>query len=218
GVVAAGADEVSATIAAMFGAHAQAYQALSAQAASFHQQFVQLMSGGASQYALTEAANASPLQTVGQGVMGGIGAPGQALAEGPPNAAPVPLANVAPASGTGATFAAFGSGGTGGAGGLIGGLPGGGGTSLAAAVGYGGGSFGTGGAGATGSLAAGENVLASGGAGEAAVSAEGLGIGGYGGTPAAAAPAAMSLCPPGTARPAAPTPAYSPAPAESSEE
>ena len=71
GVLAAGADEVSATIAALFGAHAQAYQALSAQAASFHQQFVQLMSGGSAQYALTEAANASPLQTVEQGVMSG---------------------------------------------------------------------------------------------------------------------------------------------------
>ncbi len=62
GVVAAGGDEVSATIAALFGAHANAYQALSAQAASFHQQFVQLMSGGAGTYASAEAANASPLQ------------------------------------------------------------------------------------------------------------------------------------------------------------
>jgi hypothetical protein len=34
-VLAAGADEVSATVAALFGAHAQAYQALSAQAARF---------------------------------------------------------------------------------------------------------------------------------------------------------------------------------------
>ena len=37
GVLAAGADEVSATVAALFEAHAQAYQALSAQAALFHQ-------------------------------------------------------------------------------------------------------------------------------------------------------------------------------------
>ena len=35
-VVAAGADEVSAGIAALLGAHAQGYQALSAQAAAFH--------------------------------------------------------------------------------------------------------------------------------------------------------------------------------------
>jgi len=33
-VIAAGADEVSASVAALFGAHAQAYQALSAQAAT----------------------------------------------------------------------------------------------------------------------------------------------------------------------------------------
>jgi hypothetical protein len=57
-VLAAGADEVSASVAALFGAHAQAYQTLSAQAAAFHTQFVQLMNGGAASYASTEAANA----------------------------------------------------------------------------------------------------------------------------------------------------------------
>ena len=45
GVLAAGADEVSAGIASLFGAHAQAYQALSTQAARFHAQFVQLAGG-----------------------------------------------------------------------------------------------------------------------------------------------------------------------------
>ncbi|CPR11275.1 PE-PGRS family protein [Mycobacterium bohemicum DSM 44277] len=64
GVLAAGADEVSAGIAAVFDAHAQAYQALSAQAAGFHDQFVQLMNAGAGQYAAAEAANASPLQNL----------------------------------------------------------------------------------------------------------------------------------------------------------
>jgi hypothetical protein len=78
GVLAAGADEVSAMIAALFSTHAQAYQALSEQAASFHAQFVQLMTGGASQYALTEAANASPLQTVGQGLLNAVSTPTQA--------------------------------------------------------------------------------------------------------------------------------------------
>jgi PE family len=63
GVLPPGADEVSATIAALFGVHSQAYQALSAQAAAFHTQFVQLMNGGAAQYAVTEAANVTPLQT-----------------------------------------------------------------------------------------------------------------------------------------------------------
>jgi hypothetical protein len=57
-VLPAGADPVSARIAALFGTHAHAYQALSAQAAVFHIQFVQLMNGGASQYVSTEAANA----------------------------------------------------------------------------------------------------------------------------------------------------------------
>ena len=75
GVLAAGADEVSATVAALFDAHAQAYQALSAQAAYFHDQFVQLLNGGATQYALAEAANASPLQTIEQGVLSVADAP-----------------------------------------------------------------------------------------------------------------------------------------------
>jgi hypothetical protein len=81
-VLAAGADEVSVSIAALFDAHAAAYQALSAQAALFHQQFVELMNGGAAQYALTEAANASPLQSIQQGVLSQIGSPSQALSTG----------------------------------------------------------------------------------------------------------------------------------------
>ncbi|MGO8941963.1 MAG: PE family protein [Mycobacterium sp.] len=83
-VFAAGADEVSAAISALFNSHAQLYQALSTQAALFHQQFVNLMNGGASEYALTEAANAAPLQTVEQGVLGAINAPGQALTTAQP--------------------------------------------------------------------------------------------------------------------------------------
>ncbi len=66
GVQAAGADEVSAVVAALFGAHAQTYQALSEQAAAFHAQFVQIMNAGAGAYARTEAANLTPLQTVFQ--------------------------------------------------------------------------------------------------------------------------------------------------------
>jgi hypothetical protein len=63
-MLAPGSDEVSASIAALFGAHSQVYQALSIQAAAFHSQFVQLMNGGALQYAAAEAANVAPLQTV----------------------------------------------------------------------------------------------------------------------------------------------------------
>lgn len=44
GLLAAGADEVSAAIASLFSGNAQAYQALSAQAAAFHQQFVRALS------------------------------------------------------------------------------------------------------------------------------------------------------------------------------
>jgi PE family len=78
-VLAAGGDEVSAGVAALFGAHAQAYQALSAQAASFHQQFVQLMNAGAAQYLSAEAASAGPLQTVEQDLLGVVNAPTLAL-------------------------------------------------------------------------------------------------------------------------------------------
>ncbi|COW03235.1 PE PGRS family protein [Mycobacterium tuberculosis] len=38
-ILAAGTDEVSTAISALFGAHAQAYQALSAHVAAFHDQF-----------------------------------------------------------------------------------------------------------------------------------------------------------------------------------
>ena len=64
GVIAAAEDEVSAAIASLFSSHAQTFQALSAQAASFHQQFVQLMNSGAAQYANAEAANASSMTTL----------------------------------------------------------------------------------------------------------------------------------------------------------
>lgn len=62
-LIPAGADAVSAEVAALFGAHAQEFQAISAQAAAFHNQFVQLMSLGSQQYGLTEAANVSNIQT-----------------------------------------------------------------------------------------------------------------------------------------------------------
>ena len=54
-------------------------QALSAQAASFHQQFVQLMNVGSAEYALAEAADASPLQTLQQDLLGAINAPTELL-------------------------------------------------------------------------------------------------------------------------------------------
>jgi hypothetical protein len=57
GVLAAAEDEVSAAIAAMFSAHGQGFQALSAQAAAFHDQFVQTLTAGARSYVGAEAAN-----------------------------------------------------------------------------------------------------------------------------------------------------------------
>jgi PE family len=78
GVLAAGADEVSATVATLLGAHGQAYQTISAQTAAFHQQFVQLMNSGAGSYAAAEAANASPLQSTQQDLLGVMNAPTQA--------------------------------------------------------------------------------------------------------------------------------------------
>ena len=59
GVVPAAADEVSALTAAQFAAHAQMYQAVSAQAAAIHEQFVNTLSMSGATYGLTEAANAA---------------------------------------------------------------------------------------------------------------------------------------------------------------
>ncbi|WP_415823644.1 PE family protein, partial [Mycobacterium basiliense] len=78
-VLAAGADEVSAAIAALFGAHALQYQALSAQAAVFHQQFVHTLSRGVGAYAAAELVNASPLHGVEQDLLNLVNAPTQAL-------------------------------------------------------------------------------------------------------------------------------------------
>jgi hypothetical protein len=73
-IQAAGADEISAAIATLFGSHAHAYQAFSAQATAFHDQFVQTLEGAGNAYA-AEAANASPLQSV----LDAINAPTQTL-------------------------------------------------------------------------------------------------------------------------------------------
>jgi len=221
GVLAAGADEVSAGIAALFDAHSQAYQLLSAQAAQFHEQFVQLMSGGGAQYALAEAENASPLLSVGQEVASGVTSPLQASASAPASG---PSAAAALAGDAGGVPSAFGPGGSGAAGQLVSSVGAG---PAAAAVGDGGGSFGPGGAGYAGSLVAGQTpagLANSGGAVVATESAEEFGIGE---APAAVAPASAvpplagipatsSAAPAAAVRPG--TPAYSPAGAEPAEE
>jgi PE family protein len=58
GVVPAAADEVSALTATQFAAHAQMYQAVSAQAAAIHDMFISTLGSSAGSYAATEAANA----------------------------------------------------------------------------------------------------------------------------------------------------------------
>ena len=71
-LVAAAKDEVSAAISKLFSAYAQEYQALSAEAGVFHQQFVQAMNAGGALYAGAEAANATPLQSLGNTINGEV--------------------------------------------------------------------------------------------------------------------------------------------------
>ncbi len=55
------ADAVSGLVAVFLNAHAQDYQAIGAQAADFHQQFVQALTADADAYAGMEAGNAATL-------------------------------------------------------------------------------------------------------------------------------------------------------------
>lgn len=58
GIAAAAQDEISVAIASIFGDFGREFQTVSAQAQSFHAQFVSLLNGGAGAYASTELANA----------------------------------------------------------------------------------------------------------------------------------------------------------------
>src|SRR5262245_56703147 len=78
-VSAAAEDEVSAAIAALFSAHGQSFQALGAQAAAFHDQFVQVLTAGAASYAGAEAVNAAAVQEA----LNVVTAPARALLGGP---------------------------------------------------------------------------------------------------------------------------------------
>ncbi|SPM31616.1 PE-PGRS family protein [Mycobacterium terramassiliense] len=126
GVAAAAADEVSAAVAELFGSHAQAYQAISAQATAFHGQFLALLKAGAGQYAVAETSisrdllstvNAPTQALVGRPLVGNgaDGVAGGTLAQANGGAGGILFGN----GGAGATDAA-GQGGNGGAGGLIG--------------------------------------------------------------------------------------------------
>ncbi|WP_139828965.1 PE family protein, partial [Mycobacterium riyadhense] len=142
-ILAAGADEVSTAISALFGAHAQGYQTLSAQAARFHDQFVLALTTGAGSYAAAEAASASPLQTLQQELLNAINAPTLALLG-------------RPLIGDGADGAP-GTGAAGGAGGILignGGAGGSGAPDMPGGAGGAAGLFGNGGAGGTGGFGA----------------------------------------------------------------
>ncbi|SON61297.1 PE-PGRS family protein PE_PGRS33 [Mycobacterium simulans] len=121
-VVAAAGDEVSAVIARLFGTYAQDYQALSAQSAAFHDQFVRALVANAGAYAAAETVNASPLQIL----LDLINAPTNILLGRPLIG---DGANGAPGTGQagGAGGILIGNGGNGGAGGAGGGGGGGGG-------------------------------------------------------------------------------------------
>lgn len=62
-------DEVSASIAALFGAHGQAYQQVSTQLAVFHDQFVRTLKSGAVAYVGSEAANVSAMLSGGPALL-----------------------------------------------------------------------------------------------------------------------------------------------------
>jgi hypothetical protein len=142
GVAAAAGDEVSAAIATLFSQHASAYQAMSAQAAAFQAQFLQALSNASSAYAATEAANASPLQTLQDDVLGVINAPTNLVLRRP-----------LIGDGTNGTTNAQGVGTAGGGGGILVGSGGNGGNSTAAgAPGGAGGPAGLIGTGGTGGL------------------------------------------------------------------
>ncbi|WP_131806114.1 PE family protein, partial [Mycobacterium alsense] len=124
-VLPAAADEVSASIAQLFSSYGRAYRDLSTQAEAFHAQFVQALNAAGSSYAVTEAANTSPLQTIERGLLGVINAPTQALLGRP-------LIGDGAAGGT-----VNGVGQAGGAGGILYGNGGAGGASTAAGIGGG---------------------------------------------------------------------------------
>ncbi len=76
-VVPAAADEVSASIAHLFSAHAQDYQALAGRAAVSYEQFVQRLTASAGSFASAEAANVAllqPLATSAASIGSAIGA------------------------------------------------------------------------------------------------------------------------------------------------
>jgi hypothetical protein len=199
GLVGAGADEVSAAVAALFADHGQQFQALSAQVREIHQQFVEALSSGARSYLAAEEANASPLQTVENHLLNVINAPAEALLGRPLIGDGVSGTAASPNGGAGGLL--YGNGGTGysetasgeaggagGAAGLIGngGAGGAGGANASGgAGGHAGWLVGNGGAGGQAGAAGGGGTGTVGGAGGNATLFGAGGAGGAGGTNAA---------------------------------
>ncbi|MGO9927039.1 MAG: PE domain-containing protein [Mycobacterium sp.] len=71
-IATAAQDEVSIAIASLFGNFGQEFQALSAQAQAFHEEFVGLLNAGAGAYVSAEVANAAQV-VLGGGALGNIG-------------------------------------------------------------------------------------------------------------------------------------------------
>ncbi|WP_205875324.1 PE domain-containing protein [Mycobacterium camsae] len=167
---AAAADEVSAAIAAVWGEYGQAYQAISAQAGTYHRRLMQALNSAAGAYATAEAGNISLLQTFELDVMGVINAPFNALLG-------------RPLIGKG-TNGAAGTGQAGGPGGILWGDGGDGGSGAPGQTGGAGGSaglFGTGGrGGAGGAGVSGPTGLAGQSGGTGGIGGAG-GAGGHGG-------------------------------------
>jgi hypothetical protein len=80
GLAAAAADEVSAATAKLFGAYAQEYQSVLAQAGVFHEEFAAALASAGNAYAAAEAANASAIS----GALGQLTAPIRSLFGGTP--------------------------------------------------------------------------------------------------------------------------------------
>lgn len=151
GALAAGADEVSAAITALFNAHAKEFQAVSAQAEAFHAEFVQALAAGAGSYASAEASGAALFHSMEQTALGVVNAPTEAMTGRPliGNGANATVAGGRGADGgllygNGGDGAAGASGQAGGAGGNAG-LFGSGGNGGAGGAGASGGSGGSGG-------------------------------------------------------------------------
>ncbi len=97
GLLPAAADEISTEIASLFSAHGRGFQRLGAQAAAFHEQFVQTLNASANAYATAEANVAQTLQNA-------VNAPAKAVFGHPLFGGAAPGA-VGPAGGGGAAGA-----------------------------------------------------------------------------------------------------------------